>query len=274
MIVDFIRSFPQMNQEQLTINLAHLPLGNIEYHSTLPSTNDRALELAKEGAPHFSLVVADEQTRGRGSGRHWFTPAQTALAFSLVLRPGGTQIAPLSHTTGLGALAVCLALEDLCQLSPQIKWPNDVLLQGKKVCGVLTEASWLGELLEALVLGIGMNVLPGAVPPAELLNFPAISLAKVCDKPINRRDLLEAVLTHLTDLWPLINRQEFISAWETRLAYRDQTVEIIAEGAAPMTGKVLGLDGSGALVLKNNQGEDTSIQAGEIHLRPLEDSEV
>ncbi len=265
----------QMDLEKIKSRLAHLALGDVEYFESICSTNDRALELAKHGSPHFSLVMADEQTRGRGrSGRRWLTPPQTALAFSLVLRPDGTQIAPLWRITGLGALAVCLAMEDLYGLDPQIKWPNDVLLQGKKVCGILTEASWLGERLEALVLGIGINVLPDAVPPKELLSFPAVSLSEVYGKPVERLELLEAILAHLAERWSGLGQQGLTAEWETRLAYKGQTVQILAEGNPPLSGKVLGLDDSGALLLQNSRGETNCLQAGEIHLRPLGDSEV
>ena len=232
-----------MDLEIIKSRLAHLPLGEVEYFESISSTNDRALELARHGAPHFSLVVADEQTGGRGrSGRRWFTPPQTALAFSLVLRPDGTQIAPLSRTTGLGALAVCLAMEDdLYGLNPQIKWPNDVLLHSKKVCGILTEASWLGERLEALVLGIGINVLPGAVPPAEMLSFPAVSLTEVYGKTVERLELLEAILAHLADQWSDLDQQGLIADWDIRLAYKGRMVQILAEGSPLVSGKIAGI---------------------------------
>lgn len=261
--------------DQLTLEriLQHLPLGLIEFHATIGSSNDRALELAAQGASHFSLVVADEQTSGRGrGGRGWHTPPGAALAFSLVLQPGGTQIAPISRTAGLGALSVCLAVEELYDLNPQIKWPNDVLLGGRKFCGVLAEAQWLGEQLEALILGIGINVFAEAVPPVKQLNFPATSLAAYCGQPFDRPELLAAVLKHLTEWWPHLAQPAFSSAWETRLAYLGMQVELQAKGQPALKGELVGLHQNGALRLIGSDGQITSIQAGEIHLRPVDNS--
>lgn len=260
-----------MDQKEIETALGYLPLGQIEYHVSIGSTNDRALALAAGDAPHFSLVIADEQTSGRGrGGRSWHTPPAAALAFSLVLRPDGTQIAPLSRTAGLGALAVCLAVEELYHLNPQIKWPNDVLLGGRKFCGVLAEAHWLGERLQALVLGIGINILDEAMPPVAQLNFPATSLAAHYVQSIDRLKLLAAVLRHLTDWWPRLAQSEFIGAWESRLAYRGRQVQLMAESQPAIIGELIGLDPTGALCLRDKHDQVTTVQAGEIHLRPFD----
>jgi BirA family biotin operon repressor/biotin-[acetyl-CoA-carboxylase] ligase len=134
-----------------------------------------AAEWLQAGAADFSLVLANEQTAGRGRfQRRWYTPPDAALAFSLILRPRESEEGQQSLLfTGLGAVAVCEALERLYGLRPQIKWPNDVLVTGKKVCGILSEAHWQGEKLLGIVLGIGINVAPSSVPPVSAVLFPA-----------------------------------------------------------------------------------------------------
>ena len=120
--------------------LSGLPLGQIAYFDVLDSTNEYALNWANGGEEHLSLVVADEQTAGRGrSGRTWFTPPGAALAFSLVLKPELLGAGLITRLTGLGALAVCQVLRDVYGLGSKIKWPNDVLGDGRKLAGVLVD---------------------------------------------------------------------------------------------------------------------------------------
>ena len=263
-----------MDLAALQARLAGLPLGQIEYHATIGSTNTRALQLAEHGAPDLTLVVADEQTTGRGrTGRKWFTPPDSALAFSLLLRPQAAwQNGLIGRLAGLGALAVCSVLEAEYQLAAQIKWPNDVLLNGKKVCGVLVEAQWLGEQLQAFVLGIGVNVQPQAVPPLRELRFPATAVQSEAGQPVKRLDLLAAILAHLMHWKEQLGEPEFLQAWQQRLAYRGQQVQLSTDDGAGLLGELHGLDESGRLILQLSHGEQVIVQAGEIHLRPAVDS--
>jgi BirA family biotin operon repressor/biotin-[acetyl-CoA-carboxylase] ligase len=262
-----------MDQKQLQEALRSLPLGKLEYHPTIGSSNDRAAELAEAGAPHCSLVAADEQTSGRGrAGRKWITPPGTALAFSILLRGAGLCKNSVPRAAGLGALAVSQAVEDHCGIEAQIKWPNDVLLKGQKVCGVLAEAHWLGEEFNALILGIGVNVTPEAVPPAEMLRFPATSLESECGMEIARIPLLKSILEQVQFWWGRLDEAEFLSAWEQRLAFKGQRVLLAAEGKAPFEGKLLGLGKNGELVLQTADQQEMRFQAGEIQLRPAVDS--
>src|SRR5512138_3442617 len=125
-----------MNQNQLRKVLSKLPLGDVRYFDSIGSTNNEALAWATSGAKDLSLVIADEQTAGRGRlDRKWFTPKGTALAFSLILRPAAEDQPFLMRIVGLAALAVADALRTR-GLAAQIKWPNDVLLEGRKVAGI------------------------------------------------------------------------------------------------------------------------------------------
>lgn len=260
-----------MDHQALQSLLSDLPLGSIDYFSILDSTNAQAQRWIETGAPHLSLVVADEQTAGRGrSGRSWFTPRGAAIAFSLVISPEKIVSAYLPHLTGLGALAICEVLHSKYDLQAKIKWPNDVLYDGKKLSGVLVEGDWQGEEICSVVLGIGINVAPRSIPPANKVAFPATCVETALGSPIDRWVLMKEVLRVILCRLPGIDQAEFLQAWEDKLAYQGEIVQILHEGAMPVTGRLLGLmrDGSLRLALPN-QGE-MSFQAGEIHLRTVD----
>ena len=171
----------------LASELAGLALPAWRYCELVGSTNDFALAWGEAGAADGSLVVADEQTAGRGRlDRRWFTPPGAALAFSLVLRPNPAELTCVARFSPLGALAVQQALAVNLNLPAEIKWPNDVLVGRRKVCGILAESTWQGETLTALVLGIGVNITPAAVPPADQLLFPAGCIETALGKPVPR----------------------------------------------------------------------------------------
>lgn len=259
-----------MNAKKLKNALSDLPLGTIRYFDQLGSTNDHALAWAAEGAADLSLVVADEQTAGRGRlGRRWFTPPGTALAFSLVLRPDLAEQLQPSLITGLGALSLVQVLQNNYNLSAQIKWPNDVLVQGRKVAGILVESVWMGDQIESLVLGMGVNVLAPAVPPQEQLDFPATSLEDVFKEQIDRLVLLHDLLACLIEWRACIGKDEFIRAWESSLAYIGKQIQVRSGPDAPLTGQLLGLEPDGSLRLGSTDGHLLSVHFGDVHLRPF-----
>ena len=158
-----------MDQRSLETALADLELPAIRYFASVDSTNDEARRWFYEGAADRSLVVAEAQTAGRGrAGRRWVTLPGVSLAFSLVCSPQGYESLALARLTASGGLAVRDALRKKYNLAVQLKWPNDVLINGSKVAGVLVENHWLGEALETVILGIGINVAPGSVSEQAL----------------------------------------------------------------------------------------------------------
>ena len=208
-----------MNLNELNKTLSKLPLGDIKYFESIGSTNDEALAWAANDTKDLSLVIADEQTAGRGRlDRKWFTPSGTALAFSLVIRPTVEERPHLSRIVGLAALAVSDILRAR-DLTPQIKWPNDVLLLGHKVAGILVESVWSGEDIDCVVVGIGINVLKGSVPPEDRLHFPATSLEDELGYPPDRLEILFDVLSALIDLRPRWGTAELLSRWAQSLAF-------------------------------------------------------
>ena len=258
-----------MDEFQLEQQLASLFLGGFRYFDSIGSTNDEALAWASQGAPDFSLILADEQTSGRGRmERKWFTPRNSALAMSLVLRPTVIERAHPARTTGLLALSLAESLLKL-GLAPQIKWPNDVLLAGRKVAGILVESSWMGEMLEAMILGMGVNVLKASVPPAEQILFPATSIETELGHPIDRIELLKDILLRVLDWRPKLGTQAFLNAWEENLAYHGQQVQVEVGSEGVIVGRLIGLNTDGSLLLHDEHGKSVTVQFGEVHLRPL-----
>jgi BirA family biotin operon repressor/biotin-[acetyl-CoA-carboxylase] ligase len=258
-----------MDEKTLRKSLSHFPLGGLQTFDQTGSTNDLALAWAAKGAPDLALVYAEEQTSGRGRGnRHWFTPRGSALAFSLILKPLAGEEQSVMLFSGLGALAVCEALGTR-GLHPEIKWPNDVLLNRRKVCGILVETVWMGEKVDSIVLGIGVNVRPESVPLPELVNFPATSVEAETGKDVDRLTLLSDILQALLYWRSLLTKDIFPKAWENYLAFRGQQVEIWTEGVAPQRGQVMGLERDGSLRLLSQDGQVITATFGEIHLRPV-----
>jgi BirA family biotin operon repressor/biotin-[acetyl-CoA-carboxylase] ligase len=263
-----------LNQIIIEDKLADLPLGNIIFREEVGSTNDLAASLLNEGLPDASLIIANHQTQGRGrSDRKWFTPPDSALALSLVFTKFLPQLNDISIPlfTGLGALAVCKALEEDHFLQPQIKWPNDVLLEGKKTCGVLAEAHWEGNQLQAVIIGIGVNISHPSVPADENLNFPATCVQYHTNKSVDRLKILRTVLAKALEDRMRISAPTFIQDWEERLAFMGEQVQIIENEKPIYHGGVSGLDAGGKLILQLADGSQTTITIGEIHLRPLVD---
>lgn len=257
-----------MNETSLKKQLAPLNLGGLRWFDSIGSTNDEALAWAASGAKDFSLVVADEQTQGRGRlDRKWFTPKGSAIAMSLILRPTTLMRPHLSRTVGLAALS----LADACSkfgLSPQIKWPNDILLDGKKTAGILVETVWTGEEADSLIIGMGINVQKSAVPPAETLQFPAASLEDKLGKTPEREAIIFHVLSAILRWREKINTEEFLKAWEERLAFRGENVQIRAGDGETVQGVLDGLEPDGSLRLRDEHDRPAIIRFGDVSLRP------
>jgi BirA family transcriptional regulator, biotin operon repressor / biotin---[acetyl-CoA-carboxylase] ligase len=256
-----------MNEHSLKKSLSKLNIGDLRYFDSIGSTNDEALAWAGAGARDLSIVIADEQTQGRGRlDRKWFTPKGSGLAFSLILRPSKTLRPHLSRTVGLAALSMaesCLGLG----LAPRIKWPNDILLNGKKTAGILIETVWTGEDVDSLVIGMGLNVYKISVPPAELLMFPATSLEnELGQEAPPREEILFSILKAFIHWRERMGTDELIHAWDEMLAFRDEQVQ--AGGEPPVTGVLLGLESDGSLRLRDAHDKSVIIRFGDISLRP------
>lgn len=256
-----------MDQQELVQSLSDLPLGDIRYFNSIGSTNDEAIKWATRGVRDLSIIVADEQTAGRGRlDRPWFTPPATALAFSLILRPRPDEMPHLSRIVGLAALALADAIGKL-RLAPQIKWPNDILLNGRKVAGILIELTWVEEEVDYVVIGVGVNVAKGASPSTDVLRFPAISLEHVLGAVPDRTSLLRDILAAFISLRPHMHTDSFLSAWEKSLAYYGKEVRAEMGGDRVVTGEVIGLETDGSLKIRDEHGKTVTVRFGDVRLR-------
>jgi len=247
--------------------LAPLGLPDWRYLAETGSTNDLALTWAQEGAADGSLVLADLQTAGRGrADRRWVTTPGSALAMSLVLRPKGAELTCVPRFTALAALGLVDALAKK-GLTAEVKWPNDVLLAGRKVAGVLVEVLWQEERPEALIVGMGVNVSRGALPPAEALRYPATTIEDELGEFVDRWEILAGILHSILTYRTILTTDAFMAAWNAKLAFkREQVAFRFANGQVKLA-RVLAIEPDGRLALQvEGQAEPFLAAAGEIEM--------
>jgi BirA family biotin operon repressor/biotin-[acetyl-CoA-carboxylase] ligase len=237
------------------------------YLSETGSTNDSARQLAREGASEGTVVIADYQTAGRGRlGRRWSAPPGSGLLMSLVFRPA---LAPhqVQRLTMVCGLAVVDAVESETNLQVALKWPNDVVIGGAKVGGILTEIEWTRDQVEYAVVGIGLNVnLAPAQLPGDLL-VPATSLSHALGRPVARLPLLWAFLRVVEVRYlALMAGHSPHEVWAERLVTLHQPVAVATSGTV-LHGIAEGVDANGALQVRLADGRLETIMAGDVTLR-------
>jgi BirA family biotin operon repressor/biotin-[acetyl-CoA-carboxylase] ligase len=231
------------------------------------STNDEAKRLAEGGEPEGTLVITDEQTAGRGRlQRTWWAPPGTALLMSLIFRP---DLAPhqAQRLTMLCSLAVCDAITETTGLAPAVKWPNDVLLHERKVCGILTELGIEGQRLVYAVVGMGINVNVDFGGAGELART-ATSLSQELGREVSRPELLRAILVGVEERYARLRAEESPhTEWTARLATLGQQV-VVTTSTAQISGVAEGVDADGALLLRDEKsGTLRRVLAGDVTLR-------
>jgi len=237
---------------------------HIHLFPEIASTNTLAMEMATAGAPEGTVVIAERQTAGKGRlGRKWISPKGN-LYLSVILRPHvPMHRAPL--VTLMGAVAVASAIRTTCNLKAGIKWPNDILLSGKKVCGLLTEMSAEQDRIRHLVLGIGVDV---NMDPEELpagIQGLATTLAREAGAAINRTALLQQVLRDL-ELWYrafLENHSAIINEWGAMNVTVGNRVAVGGAGEV-LEGLAQGIDHEGRLLLRLDDGTIRTVAAGDV----------
>ena len=227
------------------------------------STNDEAGRLARAGARHGTIVIAESQRAGRGrDGRPWQSPPGMGLYMSAVLRPSMplVDVPPMTLAIGIG---ICDAVR-ATGAHATLKWPNDLLVDGKKLAGVLVEAQSQGPKLEAVVIGIGINIV-GPVPPQ--VADTAIALEQAADSQIDREALIAAVLAHVenwVDRYVAMGLEEIIPAWTDRMAL-GIAARATVDGNS-VHGVVWGLDDDGALLLRDGEGTIHRVRTGDVEV--------
>jgi len=256
-----------MNEQSLKNALAGLPVPKVIYYDETDSTNERALNLADK-AEEFTLLVADRQTAGRGRmGRRWMTTPASSLAFTVILHPTSAEHQSMGFFSFLGGLALCLAIEECGKAKPQVKWPNDVLLGGKKTAGILAESQFQGERLASTALGIGVNLHSGSVPPPHEVMFPATCVSDHCSGLPDREIFLASIVRHLIEWRPRILEHAFLAAYQSRLAFVGEKVLLAPPSGEDIWGSLMGVDISGHLVLELEDGEVKAFPVGDVKLR-------
>lgn len=235
----------------------------MQWHGQVTSTNDLGIAWLRDGInppPQGAVIVADAQTRGRGRfGRSWYAPPGSALLLTYLLRPPAKHLARAGM---LGALAVCEALEAAGARDITVKWPNDVHLDGRKICGVLPEACWQSDRLLGVALGIGINVRVNFDDPA--LAARAVSLEPALNRPVDRVELLAALLERLDHWRTRLQDPALFSAWSARLNVFGRVVTVDTSGAA-LSGTAEAVDETGALLLRLNDGKLERVIAGDLN---------
>jgi BirA family biotin operon repressor/biotin-[acetyl-CoA-carboxylase] ligase len=228
------------------------------YYAEIGSTNDTALSWLRDNAADGSIVIADYQTRGRGRlGRAWHAPPDTALMFTLILRPPALYVPRINM---IAALSVEAAINAVGASKTTLKWPNDVLLNGRKVCGILSESAWEGSRFLGVALGIGVNLRVdfSGSPLAQ----SAISVGDVVGT-IDRVDLLARILHHIEMWMPQIGTDAPRAAWKARLQTIGQRVQI-ALPHETLSGIAEDVSEHGALMIRRADGTLGQAFAGDL----------
>lgn len=235
----------------------------VQVYDTLESSNRTAKLLALDGAPHGTLVLTAHQSAGRGRlGRVFESPSGKGVYLSVLLRPAAS-----AQTATIGAaVAVCRAVQELCGLELGIKWVNDLYYQGKKVCGILTEAGTDLESgrLEWLVVGIGLNLTSRPEDWPEELRPIAGSLYPGGPAPVSRAALAGAIARELLGLCPAF---DCLDEYRARCFVPGHWVTVCT-GAETYAAKALSIDDAGRLVVEREGGRQIALQHGEVSIRP------
>jgi BirA family biotin operon repressor/biotin-[acetyl-CoA-carboxylase] ligase len=238
----------------------------IHYLSEVDSTNLYALRIAEEGAPEGEIVIADSQSRGKGRlGRGWVSPSHFNIYLSVLLRP---KLPPLHapQITLMAAVALAETVQCFIPLPAEIKWPNDILVGGKKLAGILTESSCDPGKILFVILGIGVNLnFPKELMP-EAIRESATSIMALTGKPVNRSEFTLRLIQNLERCYGELEEEGFsflAERWAGFFRLKGKRVRVQMMEQA-ILGKAMGIDIDGALILEDERGFVQRIVAGEV----------
>ena len=240
----------------------------VVYYEETDSTNNRAKEAGAKGCGHGTLFVAERQAAGKGRrGRGWESPAGTSIYMTLLLRPAILP-AKAPQLTLLMAVAVVEGIREVTGINCQIKWPNDIVLHGRKVCGILTEMSTEIDYINHVVIGVGVNVNQETFP--EELRERAISLKTELGGSIRRSELIAAVMESFEACYETFLKTEDLSVLKARynslLVNKDEKVRVL-EPRNEYEACALGINDSGELMVRTQDGQEKAVYAGEVSVR-------
>lgn len=241
---------------------------NVIYYDEIDSTNNRAKEYGEKGSPHGMLFVADKQVAGKGRrGRSWESPAGSSIYMTILLHP---EILPTKapQLTLVMAMAVADGIQKMTGLETKIKWPNDIVVNGKKICGILTEMSTEIDYINYVVIGVGVNVNQETFP-AEIQST-ATSLKIELGETVRRSGLIAAVMASFEQYYEVFMKTEDLSGLRNRynsmLVNLDQEVKVLEPGHE-YEAHALGINRTGELIVRTPDGEEKEIYAGEVSVR-------
>jgi len=234
------------------------------------STNDIAKELAAKGAREGTVIVAETQTCGRGRlGREWTSP-EGGIWLSIILRP---EVSPkdASKLTLTTSVAVARTINRLYDLKAQIKWPNDIQISGKKVCGILTEATTRGKTTDFVVVGIGVNANIDLTSLPEPLRVSTTSLKKEWEREVDREKFLSALLMEIERYYNTFARGRFdsiLKEWRSLCSHVGSRVKITSFDET-FEGLAVDVDENGALLVKLKDGTKRRVVSGDVTIKPI-----
>ena len=260
----------KISDNEIKIGLKTRKMGHhVHFEETVTSTQKIAQTLANEGAEEGTIVVAEQQTNGRGRmARQWYSPSGTGIWMSLIIRPNiAVQATP--QLTLLTAVAIVQAIEEITPLKPDIKWPNDILINGKKLVGILTELQAEADRVHSIIIGTGINVNQSITDFPEELHHVATSIHLETDKQWDRAQLIQEILLKFENLYSLYLAQGF------------RPIKLLWEGYAvslqkPITartingtveGKAIGINDAGVLLIQTSDGSVKQIYSADIELQ-------
>lgn len=241
-------------------------ISDVKIFSELDSTNRYLKELAREGAKEGIVIIANQQSAGRGRlGRSFFSPAGSGIYMSILLRPE-VDLQKSVRITSMAAVAVARAIEKVSGIEAKIKWVNDIFLNGKKVCGILTESgiNTVTGTLDYAVLGIGINV--GKIEfPEELKNI-ATSVCNECKYTVTRNELIVEILKELEYWYPSLQDGSFLKESRERSLLLGKEILVVGTGESGYQAKALDLDDMGHLWIEK-AGKKELLHSGEVSIK-------
>lgn len=240
----------------------------MDVFKSVDSTNIFAKSLAQLGAVSGTTVIAETQTAGRGrKDRSFYSPSGMGLYMSIVLRPRLPVHEAAGLITSYAAVVVARAIQNLTGLDPKIKWVNDIYIEGKKVCGILTEASvdFESGMLDYAVVGMGVNVAGNKFP--EELKDTVTSLLQECQKKISRSLLAAEILNQFESQYDELSAGRFLEEYAARSNVLGKEVTVLAGNGDTYTATAKRIDGQARLVVELPGGEEQTLSSGEISIR-------
>lgn len=241
-------------------------VSKIQVFSELDSTNRYLKELAREGAKEGTVIIANQQSAGRGRlGRSFFSPENTGIYMSILLRPE-IELQKSVRITSMAAVAVARAIEKVSGIEAKIKWVNDIFLNGKKVCGILAESGFntMTGALDYVVLGIGVNV--GTIEFPEELKEIATSVCNECKYTVTRTELIVEILKELEYWYPSLQDGGFLKESKERSLLLGNEILVVGTGESSYQAKALDLDDMGHLWIEK-AGKKELLHSGEVSIK-------